>query len=94
MLKSDLEISYVSDSVILELSWSLRTAACMEFLTGGLPKSDFEISYVSDSVVLELSWSLRTAACMEFSRVDCRSRSSRFLTCLILSFLSFLGVFG
>ena len=27
--KSDFEISYVSDSVVLELSWSLRIAACM-----------------------------------------------------------------
>ena len=42
-------------SELFQVKISLRIAACMEFLTGGLPKSDFEISYVSDSVVLELS---------------------------------------
>ena len=30
LLKSDFEISYVCDSVVLELSLSLRIAACME----------------------------------------------------------------
>ena len=53
----------MSGSVVLELSWGLRIAACMESSRVDC-RSRTSMSYVSDSVVLELSWSLRMAACM------------------------------